>query len=319
MAVKLSTATALKGLADASGKKEGKAVGSLRDARELLGDVIKAKNPQFQQAARDLLAQLNNASDPSATSTKKMANQGGDKSPSTSGNHPTLQLAADTKAASDAGEAAIRPADLKTFDAVFDKASEAADDLMVAQEELNSAQQDDKPDAKHIEELKHDLARKQKDLLPLCQRAIELASSHTNLEKVNKIRYLVCYFNYTQQNYYDAAVIGESLARTHPDAADAVSAARVAMAALDALARDANQGGGDSSFETAKLQSLADYIVAHWPKQPEAAVAMEVLLNTTLTGGDFDKARKMIDGLPADSPARRKRKSALAPHYGQST
>ncbi|HEY2762098.1 MAG TPA: hypothetical protein VGI75_15175, partial [Pirellulales bacterium] len=220
LAVKLSTATALKELADLSGKRDSKSGGYLRDARELLDDVVKAKNPQFQQPARDLLAQLNNGTEPAADTSRKTANHIGDKSPvAAGGSRATLQLAADSKSASDIAEAPVRPADLKTFDAAFDKVSEAADDMLATQEELNSAQQDEKPDAKHIEELKRDLAHKQKDLLPLCQRAIELSGSHSNLEKLNKIRYLVCYFNYTQHNYYDSAVVGETLARTHPDAA----------------------------------------------------------------------------------------------------
>ena len=300
LAVKLSTATALKELAGTLPKKDPKVNGYLKDARELANDVRNSPNIGLQQPARELLAQLAFGAEPASAAPAAAKSL-----PPPDGKRQTLQFTADTKtdAAAPKNES-VSLDDLKTFDAAFDRASEAADDLTAVQSEIGYAQDDDKPDAKHIAELKADLIRKQKELLPLCQRAIALATPHTNLEKLNKIRYLLCYFHYTQKNYYDAAVVGESLARQFPDAADSPSAAHISLAALDVLQRDKKNPEDDSAFASAKLTALAEYMVNRWPDNPESGVAMEALLKAALVTGDYEKAQKLVAQAKADSPAR---------------
>jgi hypothetical protein len=107
-----------------------------------------------------------------------------------------------------------------------------------------------------------------------------------------------------QEDYYEAAVIGEFLARHQPKAAGAKRCAHLALAALDALARQEKQAGRDASYEAAKSADLAEYVVSQWADQPEAAVAVEVLLNSAISAGDYDKAMVALKRIPADSAAR---------------
>jgi hypothetical protein len=152
--------------------------------------------------------------------------------------------------------------------------------------------------------LKASIAEKPKQILPLCKQAIELADAKSNLDKLNEVRYLLCYFNYTQGNYYEAAVIGQFMAKTQPKAAAAQRCAHLALASLDAIARKEKQSGGDSSYESGKIADLAQYVISQWPDQPEAAVAVEVLLNSALNSGDYEKAMATLKRIPADSKAR---------------
>jgi hypothetical protein len=295
LTVKLQAATALNGLAATLSKKDPKAAVYFKDARELVGDVLKSKNTQLQSPARELLAQIGTgatASGQSAaaeTAPKKMVHLGG--------NNTVLASTAQTDDVGQSGE-------VKSFDAAFDKLKEATEDLQGAQDALALSQQEEKPDAKQIADLKASIAEKPKQILPLCQRAIELADARSNVDKLNEVRYYLCYFDYTQGNYYEAAAIGEFLARRQPKAAAAQRCAHLALASLDAIARKEKQAGRDSSYETAKLADLAEYVIGRWPDQPEAAVAVEVLLNSALNSGDYEKAMATLKRIPANSKAR---------------
>jgi hypothetical protein len=296
LSVKLSTAAALNGLAATLPKKDPKTAAYFRDARELVSDVLKSKNTEMQKPARELLAQIGTGA-ASATSAQTTSADAAPRMVHLAGRNTVL---ASTSQADDTA----RSADVKSFDAAFDKLKEAAEDLQGTQDALGLAQQEEKPDAKEIADLKARIAEKPKQILPLCQQAIELANAKSNLDKLNEVRFLLCYFNYNQGNYYEAAVIGEFLARRQPKAAGAQRCAHLALASLDALARKDKQAGRDSSYETAKLADLAQYVIGQWPDQPEAAVAVEVLLNSALNSGDYEKAMATLKRIPADSKAR---------------
>src|SRR5262249_45326383 len=64
------------------------------------------------------------------------------------------------------------------------------------------------------------------------------------------------------------------------------------------------QAGRDPDFATTKLADLAEFVIQRWPDQPEAAVAVEVLLNSALNSGDYEKAQETLKRIPADSKAR---------------
>jgi cellulose synthase operon protein C len=298
LSVKLSTAAALNGVAVTLPKKDPKAAAYFKDARELIGDVLKSKNTELQRPARELLAQIGtNTAGGTAGAQATSADAAPKKMVHLAGGNTVL---ANT---SQAGDTA-RSADVKSFDAAFDKLKEAAEDLQGAQDALALAQQEEKPDAKLIADLKASIAEKPKQILPLCQQAIELADAKSNVDKLNETRYLLCYFNYTQGNYYEAAVIGQFMAKTQPKAAGAQRCAHLALASLDAIARKERQAGRDPSYESGKIAELAQYIIGQWADQPEAAVAVEVLLNSALNSGDYEKAMATLKRIPPDSKAR---------------
>src|SRR5262245_27653569 len=296
LSVKLYTATALNGLATTLPKKDPRAAAYFKDARELVGDVLKSKNTELHKPARELLAQIGTGAGGGASAQTTSADAAPKKMMHLAGSNTVLASTSQT----DAGQSG----EVKSFDAAFDKLKEATEDLQGAQDALALAQQEEKPDAKLIADLKASIAEKPKQILPLCQRAIELADARSNLDKLNEARYLLCYFDYTQGSYYEAAVIGQFMAKTQPKAAGAQRCAHLALASLDAIARKEKQAGRDPSYESGKLAELAQYVIGQWPDQPEAAVAGEVLLNSALNSGDYEKAMATLKRIPADSKSR---------------
>ncbi len=299
LALKLLSAKALQGLAGTLPSGDEKAAGYLNDARALTLEVLKSKHPDFQPQAGTLLTQLGRAGEethqkaaPPATGKKLVLPAGGKQ----------MQLTAQTKETVSPAEKDA--ADLKTFDAAYDKASEAADDIKTAQLEINFAQQDKTADPKQIAELKATVELKREESLAYCQRAINLADEKTDPEKLSLIRYLLCYFQYAKGNYDDAAVIGETMIKKTPKATNARDAARIALAALDAAYRQRKAADEDVAFESAKLLDLISYIIKAWPDDPVAGAASELLVNVYTVNGQYDKASEALSHLAENSPAR---------------
>ena len=183
--------------------------------------------------------------------------------------------------------AAEAAAEVKDFEIACDKAKQVAEDLESTQGELDFVQHEKNPDRQKIAELKANLAQQTDQAFALCQRAIELSDAKSNLEKLNLVRYMLCYFHYAKQNYYEAAVLGDFLARKYPDAEKARMSAQLV---LDALYRQSKQaGGGDTKFEIGKLTDLANYMLKTWPDQPEAGMAADLLMQFDLADGNFDR------------------------------
>ncbi|HEY2761506.1 MAG TPA: hypothetical protein VGI75_12205, partial [Pirellulales bacterium] len=302
LAIKLSAATGLKGLIAASPKKDSKINGYLHDARELANEVLKSKESELQGPARELLTQLEHGND-QVQSAQPAARTFSPRP--TASRHEVLQLAADKRSAPVTAADSNTATDATSFDELYDKASFATDDVKSAQTELEFSRRGENPDTKHIADVEADLKSKREEAMMACQRAIALPSAAANIEKLNQLRYWLCWFHYAKGDYYDAAVLGDVLARKFPKSAGALSGAQVALASLDSLYRQRKQAGqSDSSFAASQLDSLANYMMKRWPNEPEAAAALETLIRFAIDEGDYDKARKIIEQTPADSVAR---------------
>ncbi len=179
------------------------------------------------------------------------------------------------------------------------------DQLKSDQLELELLQQERPPDAAQIAELKSAIEKLSDEAFGLFQRAITAADEKTDVEKLNFARYLLCYFHYQKQHYYEAAVLGEYLARKYPDSANARPAARVALAALDALYRQEKEAGDqDLSFEQNKIFDLAGYVTDRWADMPEADLALDLLIGFYINAGQYDKGTEILSHIKDDSPRR---------------
>ncbi len=259
-------------------KKDFKAKTYLRDARDLVLEVQRSGVPAFQNQARELIAQ--------------MGGRGVD---------------AERTAAVSASAATptIDNAKLTTFDDIYERATDLVDQLKSNQLELDLLQQERPPDAVRIAELKASIEKVSDEAFGLFQRAITAADAKTDPEKLNFARYLLCYFHYQKQHYYEAAVLGEYLARKFPNSANARPAARVALAALDALYRQQKEEGDkDLTFEQNKIFDLAGYVTNRWADMPEADLALDLLIGFYINAGDYDKGAEILSHIKDDSPRR---------------
>ena len=80
-----------------------------------------------------------------------------------------------------------------------------------------------------------------RDTIRICRDALGMADTDTDIEDVNSIRNLLCYLHYSMANYYDAAAIGEFVARRFPETAAARTCARIAMASYLKLFQEAKE------------------------------------------------------------------------------
>lgn len=134
--------------------------------------------------------------------------------------------------------------------------------------------------------------------------ALRLADGETPSDDLNQIRYRLTFLFWDAQQYYEAAVVGEYLARHQPQSVGVQKAAEIAVKAYRTLYLQAVRNGADASFERQHMESLANLIVRNWSDQPEAGEAVLMLIDTALDQGDFDGAEEYLQMLPENSPGR---------------
>jgi hypothetical protein len=224
-------------------------------------------------------------------------------------------------------------ADARSFDEALEKATAAIGQLTaakVAAESPSSAAESAKPQAER-------LAAQLNDALRAAYRAVErallLADDKTEPAKLYTARFYLCYLHWesaqaeaekgaSSSHYFDAAVLGEFLARRFPAHPNARQALAVALASYQKIRQDeaarvqaaekndpsstAPPMAGDAADTawTAKIASLAEYAIAKWPDTDEAASAVAVLASLSVERQEIEAALKLIEKLKPDSARR---------------
>ncbi len=122
-------------------------------------------------------------------------------------------------------------------------------------------------------------------------------------DDVNVIRYCVAYLYWAVEDYYDAAVLGEFLARRYPEGAQAQRGAEIAMKSYARLSGEAS-ANDDRKFEAARMTAMADFITQHWPKSPVADEAWILQIRSAMAKKDSAKALDFLAKIADDSPRR---------------
>ena len=155
---------------------------------------------------------------------------------------------------------------------------------------------------KQLEEARTTVSKSQQDALYYCKCANKFVDRDTDIDDVNVIRYLLCYLLYNEANYNDAVILGEFLARRYPESQGARPSAKIAMASYLKLYNE--DLTDDKDYESAKIISIADYIVKKWPDQPEAPDALNTLIPFMIREKKLKEAQDYLAQIPADSPHR---------------
>lgn len=140
------------------------------------------------------------------------------------------------------------------------------------------------------------------DALRYFRMALEMAPPDAPLDELNSIRYYLTYLHWSAGHYYEAAVLGEFLARRYPNSAGGRPGAKIAMAAYAMLYNEAPKG--QRQFETDRMVAMAGYVAARWADQPESVQAWMVLINTAVQDHDLRKAGEYLDKIPPNAPRR---------------
>jgi hypothetical protein len=212
-------------------------------------------------------------------------------------------------------ESTNRP-DPKTFAEAKDRAKEAIDAMQTANllvktlpAQIASVKGTDKPSQdqkadwqKQLADARQDATRDQSEAMRFCRLALKLAGSETDTNDVNLIRSLLCYLLYSDKQFYDAIAVGDFLAHRYPDSSNARQCAKIVLASYVDLYSDSSSD--DHDFEADHIVSVADFIVKKWPDQPEAAEALNTLIQFMIRAKKLDQAQHYLDQIPKESEQR---------------
>jgi len=176
-------------------------------------------------------------------------------------------------------------------------------------EQMNSNQlaarlaQENNPGA--VGSLRQQATHHQADALDYFHRALRLADESTALEELNSVRYYLCWLYWDDHRIEDAAVMGKFLAQRYPQSKHAAEAAKVALAAYERLYNRANSSGQpvEGTYESQSLEEMTRLIVSRWPGSPEAATALNLLINMAIREDRVDQAQELLQQLPPENRA----------------
>ena len=150
------------------------------------------------------------------------------------------------------------------------------------------------------------LEKQKKAQAALAQRALlealAAANEKTPVNDVNEARWYLCYLAWDGGNYYDAAVLGDFLARSYPKNPRARMAARIALASYVEMYTSSK--AADKSFEETGIHRTAEMIFQNYKGQEESDIAALTLLNFAAVQQQFDKVEQYLQKIAVDSPRR---------------
>lgn len=198
---------------------------------------------------------------------------------------------------------------VSTYEEARDYGKAALDELQAADMELRLSAGQGALDEKKKEELEQRIQSAQQEAKTYFAQALQLAAGLPEerrkaiLDELNTLRYYLAYLNYLSDDLYEAAVLGEFLARKYPASGGARPGAKIALACWVKM-RSSVPKEADRSFETAHMTSLAEYIAGRWKDAPEAEDAIVMLLRSAVADQDPKKALEYLSRLPKESAKR---------------
>ena len=139
--------------------------------------------------------------------------------------------------------------------------------------------------------------------------AIRLADEKTTEEDISKIRYILCYLYWAEEQYFRAAALGEYIAQMHANTDSAQKSALLAMEAYKRLYA-AVEEGENNAFELNRLTTMAEMVSKLWPDTKAAESALLTLFNMAIrkayerdlplgeSGKRLDKSAVILDKIP---------------------
>ena len=133
--------------------------------------------------------------------------------------------------------------------------------------------------------------------------ALAHAPADASVDDLNSLRYGLAYLHWATEEYYDAAVLGEFLARCYPDAPVAQQGAIIALAAYARLFRDSGSAD-ERTFERDRMRRIAQFIAERWPDSSVADEAWLMLLRIAAANRQLAETVEYLGHISADSPWR---------------
>ena len=189
----------------------------------------------------------------------------------------------------------------ETFADAFDLAKEALQVMDVKEKLLPQLKKENPEEAAKTEK---EVVENRDKAIKLFNDSLKLVDSETDVQKINLVRYFLCFLNYKSEKMYEAAILGEFLARKYPDSAGARQGAKIAMASYVASYSSHDKAWKD--YDARRVIDVAELIAKQWEGQPEADEAYMLLVGFNLQVGRFDSAVAALESIPPDSANRGK-------------
>jgi hypothetical protein len=134
------------------------------------------------------------------------------------------------------------------------------------------------------------------------EMALTFTDADTPVEQLQEVYYYLTFINYSRKQYYEAAVLGEYLARRYPSTNAARPCAKIALNCYQLLYNQA--ASGDREFEVLRLIDIAEYTINNWETSDEAKDARRRLVPYMIEAGRFDDARTLTLDIPEGAAER---------------
>jgi hypothetical protein len=190
--------------------------------------------------------------------------------------------------------------DPQSFAEAFSMADEALREMEMRFQQIQHAPETG--DQEKIPQFEEEAQQLGQDAIRLFRLTLALRTPEIDMEQVNSARYYLSYVNYRLKNYYDAAILGEFLARGYPQSSWGRKGAQLAIASYLAehnATPEANRG-----FDSGRLGAIADYAVKRWPGEPEADESVMLLVDLAVLDKRLNDAVKYLEQVPTGSPRR---------------
>ena len=146
------------------------------------------------------------------------------------------------------------------------------------------------------------IATAQSEALKYCRLAMDLQTAAVGPEAGDTVRYYLAYLRYASGELEEAAALGEAMAQNSSDCLAARQAARIGLAAREALLRRATEQSRPTAVD--RLQVLAERIIQRWGNRSEADDARSVLVDLALAEDRLEAAEQRLQEISAGSPCR---------------
>ncbi len=195
------------------------------------------------------------------------------------------------------GEDTGPPPDPETFDAAYEQAT-----FMVSQWKEDKKAADEEKDAARKVELTQAAEDVVQEALRMMTVALGNADASTPPDRIDKLRYLLCYTAYQVGRYPDAGLVGEtvagSLAKT--DAKTSQGAGYIALLAYNKMLSAAP--AKDRDFELDRLSAVTSILHDNFPDSAQAETARLLVAGQLFANGRPDDAAAWYAKVPAKSP-----------------
>jgi tetratricopeptide (TPR) repeat protein len=198
------------------------------------------------------------------------------------------------------GDAAKRR-EPRDFSAAYEAGKEAMASVNAAKLALPSAARNN-PSA--MPELRMQMEEGKENARQYFRMALSLVDDDTDLERLNEIRYFLCWLCWENKEYYQAAVLGEFLARRYPEHPASPAAAKIALASYERLQQETIAAGGsshDTEFEARRMARVAEFITRRWPGTRAAETALRVLVSYAIRTDQIDDAKALLNQVSASA------------------